>query len=82
MIYIRMQEELYQNKVNYNRVSTTRPRCGRPGVTVICDSPRFGHPHSQTLVIWASPSHITFEAGPTLRVLNLIKYNVLPFLRL
>ena len=69
-----------QNKVNYNRVSTTRPLCGRPGVTVICASSCFGHPHSQTLVKWASPSHITLAAGPTLRVLNLTKYNVLPFL--
>ena len=79
MIYVWKQEGLYQNKVNYSLASTTRPL--RSDI-VICASPRFGHLHSQTVVIWASPSNITLAAEPTLRVLNLTNNNELPFLRL
>ena len=31
-------------------------------------TPRFGHPHSKTLVIWAPPSHITLAIWVRVRV--------------
>ena len=42
------------------------------GVTVIWASPRFGIPIPQTLMIWESPSHITFvRVGLGLQGMNI-----------
>ena len=42
-------------------LSSAPPLLESPGVTVIWASPRFRHPHSQTLVIWASPVTLTLS---------------------
>ena len=40
------------------------------GVTVIWASPRFGYPHSQTLVIWISPVALTLTLTQIAKVIS------------